>query len=78
MSGNSRSSSETYSGVVKRAASREEEGVEEDDNKIAGEPGEELLKTFRLGTSNRRLGWRKKSAPRIGTDTRASWNIQSK
>ena len=45
---------------------------------MAGEPIEELLKTLWLAMSRRRLCWQRKFAPRIGTETGASWNIQSK
>ena len=51
----SRSRSETHFGVERRAAFREEDVIEEESNKRAGEPGEELLKTFWLAMSNRRL-----------------------
>ena len=56
-SGNSRSRSETHFGVERRAARacREEDIGWEEGNKMAGEPGEELLKTFCLAMSNRRL-----------------------
>ena len=46
MSGNSRSMSETLFGVERRAAHREEDVGREEDNEMAGEPREELLKTF--------------------------------
>ena len=51
----SRSRSETHFGVERRAACREEDIDGEEGNKMAGEPGEELLKTFWLAMSNRRL-----------------------
>ena len=54
-SGNSRSRLETHFGVERRAACIEEEVGGEEGNKMAREPGEELLKTFWLATSNRRL-----------------------
>ena len=65
-------------GVERRAAGREEDSGWEEGNKMAGEPREELLKTFWLATSNKRLWWWRKSAPMIETETGASWNIQSK
>ena len=52
---NSRSRLETHFGVERRAAFREEDVGGEEGNKMAGEPGEELLKTFWLAMSNRRL-----------------------
>ena len=45
-SGNSRSRSGTHFGVESRAAQRKENIGGEEDNNNAGEPGEELLKTF--------------------------------
>ena len=45
-SGNSRSRLETHFGVERRAACRDEEIVGEEDNEMAGEPGEESLKMF--------------------------------
>ena len=45
-SGNSRSRSETHLGGESRAARREEDVGGEEDNEMAGEPGEESLKTF--------------------------------
>ena len=41
---------ETHYGVERRAARREEDGGGEEVNKMAGENGEELLKTFWLAT----------------------------
>ena len=52
---NSRSRLETHFGVERSAAHREEDVSGEKGNKIAGELGEEFLKTFWLATSNRRL-----------------------
>ena len=52
---NSRSRLKTHFGVERRAARREEDSGGEEGNEMAGEPGEELLKTFWLATSNRRL-----------------------
>ena len=54
-SGKSRSRLETHLGVERRAAQRKDEGREDEVDKMAGEPGEELLKTFWLATSTRRL-----------------------
>ena len=54
-SGNSWSRSETHLGVERRAAHREEDASGKEGNKMAGEAGEELLKTFWLATSTRRL-----------------------
>ena len=54
-SGNSRSRLETHFGVERRAARREEDVSGEEGNKIPQEPGQELLKTLWLATSNRRL-----------------------
>ena len=45
-SGNSRSRSKTHFRVGKRAARREEDIGREEDNKMAGELVEKLLKTF--------------------------------
>ena len=42
-------------GVESRAARREEDGGGEEGNKMAEEPGEELLKIFWLALSKRRL-----------------------
>ena len=55
MSGNSRSRLETHFKVERRAVGREEDVSGEEGNKMAGEPGEKLLKTFWLAKSNRRL-----------------------
>ena len=54
-SGKSRSRLETHLGVQRRAALREEDTGGEEVFEIAGEPGEELLKTFWLAKSKRRL-----------------------
>ena len=55
-SGNSRSRLETHLGVERRNAQKEkDEGSGDEVNKMAGEPGEELLKTLWLAKSNRRL-----------------------
>ena len=54
MSGNSRSRLEVHLGVERRAARREGDVREEEFNMMAGEPGEELLKTFCLDTSRRK------------------------
>ena len=54
-SGNSRSRSGTHLGVEWRAACREDKGGRDEVNEMAGEPGEELLKTFWLATSKRRM-----------------------
>ena len=48
--------SETHWGVERRDAGREEDEAGGDEvNKMAEEPGEELLKTFWLATFKRRL-----------------------
>ena len=54
-SGNSRSRSEIHFGAESRAALRGEIVGGEEVNKMAGEHREELLKTFWLATSKRRL-----------------------
>ena len=54
-SGNSRSRSKTHFGMERRAACREEDVGGEEGNKMAGKPGEELMKTFWLASSDRRL-----------------------
>ena len=53
--GNSRSRLETHLGVERRAAQREEDEGGDEVKEMAGESGEELLKTFWLATSRRRL-----------------------
>ena len=45
-SGNSRSRLETHLGVERKAAWRDEDVGGEEVNLMAGDPGEELLKTF--------------------------------
>ena len=55
MSGKSRSRSETHFEVERRAARRDEDVCGENGNEMAGEPAEDLLKTFWLATSNRKL-----------------------
>ena len=48
---NSRRRMETNLGVERRDARREDDGSGDEGKEMAGEPGEELLKTFWLATS---------------------------
>jgi len=73
-SGNSERRSAMHLGVARRLAlGGDATGSGEVGSTMVGEVGESALKTLWLATSRRRLKWLKKSAPRIGIATGASW-----
>ena len=78
MSGNSASMSWMHFGVVRRfALNRADVESGTVGRTMDGEVGESELKTLWFATSNNRLKCFKKSAPRMGTATGASWKGHS-
>ena len=76
-SGNSLRRSETHCGVERKAAWKDEVGDGWDVGRSILQPLIELSEnTFFLLTLTFRSWCRRKSAPRIGTDTGANWNVQ--